>query len=98
MKILYIAPHLSTGGCPQFLFKKIQVLHKDHEVYCIEYADHGCFTVQKNKIKEILKDRLISVNYDRSKIVDIIKDLDPDVVHLEEMPEYFMDNDIAKKI
>lgn len=98
MKILYIAPHLSTGGCPQFLFKKIQVLHKDHEVYCIEYADHGCFTVQKNKIKEILKDRLISVNYDRSKIVDIIKDLDPDVVHLEEMPEYFMDHDIAKKI
>ena len=98
MKILYIAPHLSTGGCPQFLFKKIQVLHKDHEVYCIEYADHGCFTVQKNKIKEILKDRLIEVNYDRSKIVDIIKDLDPDVVHLEEMPEYFMDNDIAKKI
>ena len=98
MKILYIAPHLSTGGCPQFLFKKIQVLHKDHEVYCIEYADHGCFTVQKNKIKEILKDRLISVNYDRSKIVDIIKDLNPDVVHLEEMPEYFMDHDIAKKI
>ena len=98
MKILYIAPHLSTGGCPQFLFKKIQVLHKDHEVYCIEYADHGCFTVQRNRIKEILNDRLISVNYDRSKIVDIIKDLDPDVVHLEEMPEYFMDNDIAKKI
>ena len=98
MKILYIAPHLSTGGCPQFLFKKIQVLHKDHEIYCIEYADHGCFTVQKNKIKEILKDRLISVNYDRLKIVDIIKDLDPDVVHLEEMPEYFMDHEIAKKI
>lgn len=98
MKIVYITPHLSTGGCPQFLLKKIQVLHKDHEIYCIEYADHGCFTVQKNKIKEILKDRLISVNYDRSKIIDIIKDLDPDVVHLEEMPEYFMDNDIANKI
>jgi glycosyltransferase involved in cell wall biosynthesis len=98
MKILYITPHLSTGGCPQFLLKKIQVLHKDHEIYCIEYADHGCFTVQKNKIKEILSDRLISVNYDRSKIVDIIKDLDPDVVHLEEMPEYFMDHAIAHKI
>ena len=98
MKILYITPHLSTGGCPQFLLKKIQVLHKDHEIYCIEYADHGCFTVQKNKIKEILKDRLIEVNYDRSKIIDIIKDLDPDVVHLEEMPEYFMDPAIANKI
>jgi FkbM family methyltransferase len=98
MKILYITPHLSTGGCPQFLLKKIQVLHKDHEIYCIEYADHGCFTVQKNKIKEILKDRLIEVNYDRSKIIDIIKDLNPDVVHLEEMPEYFMDREIAEKI
>jgi FkbM family methyltransferase len=98
MRILYIAPHLSTGGCPQFLLKKIQVLNKEHEVYCIEYADHGRFTIQKNQIIELLKDRFISVNYDRPKLLDHIEKINPEVVHLEEMPEYFMDGEIAKKL
>lgn len=98
MKIVYISPHLSTGGCPQFLLKKIQMLHKDHEVHCIEYNDHGCFTVQKNQIKEILGDRLYRVNDRKEELLEIIDAVQPDVVHLEEMPEYFMDKSIAMKL
>lgn len=98
MKIVYISPHLSTGGCPQFLLKKIQVLHKDHEIHCIEYADHGRFTVQKNQIKEILGNRLYRVNDRREEIIEIVEKVQPDVVHLEEMPEYFMDKSIALKL
>ena len=98
MKIVYISPHLSTGGCPQFLLKKIQMLHKDHEVHCIEYNDHGSFTVQKNQIKEILKDRLYRVNDRKEELLEIVDRVNPDVVHLEEMPEYFMDNNISKKL
>jgi len=98
MKIVYISPHLSTGGCPQFLLKKIQNLNNDHEVYCIEYNDHGAFTVQKNQIKEILGNRFYSVNLNHSELLKIVERVDPDVVHLEEMPEYFMDNDIAVKL
>ena len=98
MKIVYISPHLSTGGCPQFLLKKIQLLKDDHEVYCIEYADMGIFTVQKNQIKEILRDKFYSVNYNKPELLDIIDKIQPDVVHLEEMPEYFMDDKIATKL
>lgn len=98
MKIVYISPHLSTGGCPQFLLKKIQNLHKDHEIYCIEYSDHGSFTVQKNQIKEILGKNFFSVNYDHPELLKIVDRVNPDVVHLEEMPEYFMDDDIAIKL
>lgn len=98
MKIVYISPHLSTGGCPQFLLKKIQLLHKDHDVYCIEYSDHGGFVVQKNQIKEILKDRFYSVNYKKEELLDIIEKIKPDVVHLEEMPEYFLDGKIGTKL
>lgn len=98
MKILYISPHLSTGGCPQFLLKKIQVLHNDHEIHCIEYADHGRFNVQKNRIKEILGDRLYRVNDRREEIIDIVEKVKPDIIHLEEMPEYFMDKGIALKL
>ena len=98
MKIVYISPHLSTGGCPQFLLKKIQILHKEHEIHCIEYSDHGIFTVQKNQIIEILGKNFHSVNYKREELLDIIEKVNPEVVHLEEMPEYFMDHEIAKKL
>lgn len=95
MRIVYIAPHLSTGGCPQFLLKKIQVLHTDHEVYCIEYANHGGFTVQRNQVKELLKEKFIEIHEDKSIIYNIIKKINPEIVHLEEMPEYFMDFELA---
>ncbi len=61
MKILYIAPHLSTGGLPQFLLKKIQILKKECEIYCVEYADHGGFVVQKNQIIDLLKDKFFTL-------------------------------------
>jgi FkbM family methyltransferase len=98
MKIVYIAPHLSTGGCPQYLLKKIQVLHKDHDVYCIEYSNHGGFTVQRNQIKEILSNKFFDLSEDKSKIMEVINKIQPEVVHLEEMPEYFMDNSVALKL
>jgi len=98
MKIVYITPHLSTGGCPQFLLKKIQLLYGEHEVHCIEHADHGSFTVQKNQIREILGKRLHEVNYNREKILDIVNEVKPDVIHLEELPEYFLEKNIADKL
>jgi FkbM family methyltransferase len=98
MKIVYIAPHLSTGGCPQYLLKKIQVLHKEHEIYCIEYANVGVFTVQRNQIKQILGNKFFDLAEDKSKILNIINKIQPEIVHLEEMPEYFMDGDVAIKL
>jgi hypothetical protein len=31
-KLLYVAPHLSTGGLPQYLTKKIELLKNDFEI------------------------------------------------------------------
>lgn len=98
MKIVYVAPHLSTGGCPQYLLKKIQVLHKEHDVYCIEYSNVGVFTVQRNQIKEILGNKFFDLGEDKTKMLDIINKIQPEVVHLEEMPEYFMDGSVALKL
>jgi FkbM family methyltransferase len=98
MKILYIAPHLSTGGCPQFLLKKIQVLYSDHEIHCVEYSNHGGFTVQRNQVKNLLKDRFYELTGDRSDLFDIIDKINPEIVHLEEMPEYFMDAKITRRL
>jgi len=34
-KLLFIAPHLSTGGLPQYLTKKIELLKDEFDVYLV---------------------------------------------------------------
>ena len=62
LKILYISPHLSTGGLPQYLWKKIEVFNDVGEIYCVEYDYLGdAYIVQRNRIKELLGDRFIPI-------------------------------------
>jgi hypothetical protein len=98
-RILFITPHLSTGGCPQYLLKKIQLLHSSNEVYCVEYHDYGeWFNIQKTQIRNLLGDRYKPLKDDKSEILSIINRIDPQIIHIEEMPEYFMGDDIADQI
>lgn len=100
MKILFITPHLSTGGAPQYLLKKIQELISDHDIYCIEYADitGGVLVVQRSQIKELLKNKLITIGENKHDIITHISNIAPEVIHFEEMPEYFCDYEVGKKI
>lgn len=102
-KIIYIAPHLSSGGLPQYLYKKIENLINTYEIYVIEYQDvtGGVLVIQKNKIKKLLGDRLITLGWeyeDKVDLINIIKKINPDIIHFEEIPEYFMDDRLAKQI
>ncbi len=49
-KLLYVAPHLSTGGLPQYLTKKIELLKDEFEIYLVEWVDctGGVLVVTKN--------------------------------------------------
>jgi FkbM family methyltransferase len=100
MRILFITPHLSTGGAPQYLLKKIQELIDEHDVYCIEYSNitGGVFVVQRKQISDILGDKLMTLDENKAKLLKIIDIINPDVVHFEEMPEYFCDRLIANQI
>lgn len=99
IKIVYVTPHLSTGGLPQYLTKKIELFSKSSDVYCVEYSFLGSdFVVQRNRIIEILGERFFSLDNDKSRLVEIISKLDPHVVHFEELPETFVDLNILKKI
>lgn len=100
MKILYIAPHLSTGGGPQYLLKKIQLLNNQHELYCVEYSNitGGRLIVQRSQILELLGNRLITLGDDKFELLKHIEKISPDVIHFEEMPEFFCDVNLAKNI
>ena len=98
-KLLYITPHLSTGGAPQYLLKKIELLQKEYDISLVEYTDIGgtAFVVQKNRIFDIIPpEKRITLGEDKTQLLDFIDQANPDIIHLEEIPELFMDMGIAE--
>ena len=97
-KLLYITPHLSTGGAPQYLLKKIEFLSSVYDIYVIEYSDHGHYRVQKNKIIKLLGDKHKTLYEDKNEILKHIESWNPDFIHFVEMPEFFMHDYISNII
>ena len=98
-KLLFVAPHMSTGGMPQYLLKKIQTLKDQYDIYVVEYSDVSPdYTVQKEQLKWMLGDKYYTLYEDKFELIKIIDDIQPDIVHLEDVPESFMDNEVAIQI
>ena len=95
-KVLFIVPHLSTGGLPQYTLSLIKKIMNDVDVYCIEYAMIApAFIIQRNQIIELLGEKFYCLNDDKQSLNDLIQKIQPDIVHLQEMPEFFMSNEVA---
>lgn len=98
-KILYITPHLSTGGLPQYLCKKIETFIDQAEIFCVEYSFLGPeYVVQRNKISSLLQGGFFSLGPDKEFLLEIISNVNPDVIHFEELCETFVDENILLKI
>lgn len=98
-KILFITPHLSTGGLPQYLFKKIESFIGIYDVYCIEYANFSDdFVVQKNRIRNLLQEKLITLDENKDILLEYITLISPDIIHFEELPETFVSTHILNVI
>ena len=96
-KILFVAPHLSTGGMPQYLYEYIKFLNTDYDVHVLEWDDvtGGVLVVSKNKIKSIINEsNFYTLSTDKSYIYEIIKKINPDIIHFQETPESFISTDI----
>ena len=87
VKVLHITPHLSTGGMPEVVYQIISKTNKYINNYCYEYINLSDeFVVQKNKIKNILKDNLET----SSGLINYINKVDPDIVFVHEQADSFM--------
>jgi GR25 family glycosyltransferase involved in LPS biosynthesis len=97
-RLLYICPHLSTGGLPQYTYKQIQSFLQDYDIAVVEINDISgdAFIVQKQKIEEIAT--LYTLGEDKEKIHTIIKDYNPDIIHFQEIPEFELSHEILDKI
>ena len=100
-KLLCIVPHLSTGGCPQFLVKKIELLHNDYDVHVVEWVNHtgGKLVVQRNRVLDlVIPSNFYSINEDSNLLLKIIDRVKPELIHFEELPETFIASEILEKI
>ena len=87
-KLLYIAPHLSTGGQPQYLYKQVKHFIKDFDIQVVEINNSGgnAFVVQKNRIKSLVE--VHTLGDDKSEILNVINQFNPDIIHFQEIPQF----------
>ena len=87
-KLLYVAPHLSTGGQPQYLYKQVKEFIKEFDIQVVELNNSGgtAFVVQKNRIKSLVP--IHTLADDKSKILDVIEEFKPDIIHFQEIPQF----------
>lgn len=94
LKVLFLAPHLSTGGMPAFLLRRIESimeLSNEIEPYVVEFMCYSStYVVQRKKIMNLVgSNRFWSLGEDKFELLNIIKDNQIDVVHIDEIPEGF---------
>jgi len=99
IKLMYVVPHLSTGGMPQFVLKRIESLleyKNEIEVFIVEYSQFSdTYIVQRNKIIDLLdSNHFFTLGWftepeKKYQLIDLIKENEIDIVHIEEIPEGF---------
>ena len=99
-KLLFLAPHLSTGGMPQFVLKRVEAMLdvSEYEVHLIEYTQYSdIYNVQRDQLLEKLGNNFHTIGFLRSmditergqKLMNKISEIDPDIIHIDECPESF---------
>lgn len=93
-KLLYVAPHISTGGMPQYLLEQIISFINDFDIYVIEYSNYSDeYVVQRDRIKHLIpSEKYFCLGDDKSQLISIIKDVKPDIVHFQEPVTWFIKN------
>jgi len=93
-KLLYVAPHISTGGMPQYLLEQIISFINDFDIYVIEYTNYSDeYVVQRDRIKQLLPpENYFCLGSNKSDLISIIENLEPDIVHFQEPVTWFINN------
>jgi len=70
------------------------------DIYCVEWDNvtGGVLVVQRNRISNLLGNKLFTLGENKHELFSIINKIKPDIIHLQEIPEMFMQNDVADKL
>ena len=91
---------MSTGGCPQVVAKKVELLKDYYNVVVVEWECVAwLFVVQRNRVINMIGDKFISLSENKEyELFNVIEDHKPDYIMIEEFSETFMDNHIMKRL
>lgn len=98
--LLIITPHMSTGGCPQVVAKKVEVLKEYYNVVVVEWECVAwLFVVQRNKVIDMLGNKFITLSENKEyDLFNTIEEYKPNYVMIEEFSETFMPYHIIKRL
>ena len=100
-KLLIISPHFSTGGAPAVTLNKVKLLKDDFTIKVVEYSFLSwAHVVQRNEVISILGEgNFISLGENKyDELTSLIHEFRPDVISMEEFPEFFMSDEISRDI
>jgi len=98
--LMILTPHMSTGGCPQVVAKKVELLKDYYNVVCVEWACIAwSYVVQRNKVIMMLGDKFISLDENKEyELFCAVEDHNPDYIMIEELSETFIPEHILKRL
>ncbi len=86
LKIAYIIPRLEAGPATTMLMRRIVEMKKDsHEVFVIEWAKTP--SLHRDKVMELVDNNHFLTLYVPNELAGHLLDIQPDIIHFEEMPE-----------
>lgn len=92
MKILYILPHCSTGGMPQYVLKQTKEFAKYAQIYVLETNHYGDkYVVQRKELEKTTK--FYAAFGQQNKIAELVDAIKPEIIHIQELPETFLNED-----
>jgi autotransporter strand-loop-strand O-heptosyltransferase len=100
-RVLFIAPHCSTGGMPQYVYTCIKdLVAAGYKTGYVEYNFLGdAYVVQRNKIKALSEFYTLNDNQNKlDQLAAILEAFKPTIVHMQEAPENFLPDDITSFI
>jgi len=98
--LIIITPHMSTGGCPQVVAKKVEVLKDFYNVIVVEWECIAwTYVVQRNRVIKMLGDKFVSLSENKEyELFNLIEDYNPDYLMIEEFSETFIPTHILKRL
>jgi len=98
--LMIITPHMSTGGCPQVVAKKVELLKDFYNIIVVEWECVAwAYVVQRNRVINMIGDKFITLTENKEyDLFNLIEDHNPDYIMIEEFVETFIPQHIIKRL
>ncbi len=91
---------MSTGGCPQVVAKKVELLKDFYNIIVVEWECVAwAYVVQRNRVIDMIGDKFITLSENKEyDLFNLIEDHNPHYIMIEEFSETFMPEHIMKRL